>query len=163
MGHPAYRYGIGLLVGEITVKSFLESLIDSALYQELVDAGRGLDIVNGEHLRPRLLIMLDNESSDFYLISHVIDVPGEFVWALSVVKRKRPHIAAFDTGLFSTWAENAGIPPWDNAYRFCLYKGERTLGQILAQVVAIMREPSPGSTTVLDGYELEVYYPDEDC
>ena len=145
------------------MKSFLESLIGSALYQELVDAGHGVDIVNGEHLSPRLLIMLDNESSDFYLISHVIDVPGEFVWALSVVKGKRPHVGAFDTGLFSTWAENAGIPPWDNAYRFCRYRGERTLGQILMQVFEIMTNPSPTSVTVLDGYELEVYHPDEDC
>ena len=122
---------------------FLEGLLDPLWYQELLEAGKAMTNTDKAHLIPRLVITLDNDEAEFCAISHIVDGYPHFVWTLCVFQGFEPHLAYFDTRIFASWAENAGIPPWDNAFRWYRYVGEQTLQTLLSRVDEVVNYRSP--------------------
>ena len=147
--------------------TYFESLVGPALYQELVDAGKGVTREDKPHQRPRLMMTLDNDDRDFWAISHVLDKAPHRVWALCCVESMgAPFLADIDTSIFSSWADERTIPPWDNAYRVYRYQGEQTLTQLLDDIGDVLEHPpawlvanraaSDGRLVMIDGFELTV-------
>ena len=149
------------------IDTYFESLVGTALLQELIDAGKGVTQNDKAHLQPRLVMTLDNDEPDFWAISHVLENAPHRVWALCCIESMgEPFFADVDTHIFSSWADEQDIPPWDNAYRVYRYQGERTLTQLMDDVDSILEHPPAWLTAsraasderlaIIDGFELTV-------